>query len=163
MGTPWGDRSCLLHASTCFGVGSSRGCRWVSAPMPTSYLPRDLHCRLQGNPSSDTLNTASPCFFNDLGACRAVPLKYSYSYLYLQCHCAVLPLPLNVVISEVLPLSLVGSALASSGSVLEPVGIGSVGHGRSFQHVLIAATPSASLLTNLARKPQYTWIRRLEY
>ena len=39
---------------------------------------------------------------------------------------------LKSVIPAVLPLSLMGSALASGGSVLEPAGIGSVGHGGSF-------------------------------
>jgi len=33
---------------------------------------------------------------------------------------------------EVLPLSLMGSALASGGSVLESAGIGSIGHGEAF-------------------------------
>ena len=39
---------------------------------------------------------------------------------------------LKYVIPEALPPSLMSSALASGGSVLEPAGIGSVGHRGSF-------------------------------
>jgi len=39
---------------------------------------------------------------------------------------------MKYVITEVLPLSLIGLALASGKSVLEPAGIGSVGHRGSF-------------------------------
>lgn len=44
---------------------------------------------------------------------------------------AIFPL-LNSVISEVLPPSLMGSALASGGSIVELAGIDSIGHERSF-------------------------------
>jgi len=57
----------------------------------------------------------------DLGVCRVVSLTYSHSSLLLQLllHSDFFPL-LNSVIPEVLPLLLVGSALASGGSVLDP-------------------------------------------
>lgn len=52
---------------------------------------------------------------------------------------------LNSVIPEVLLLSLMGSALASSGSAWKPAGIGPVGHRGSFWHLLrevtLIATP----------------------
>jgi len=41
---------------------------------------------------------------------------------------------LKYVITEVLPLSLISSALASSRSVLEPAGTGSIGHRGSFSN-----------------------------
>lgn len=50
---------------------------------------------------------------------------------WLQLRRVILPL-LNYVITEVLPLLLMVSALSSGGSVLGLAGIGSVGLGRSF-------------------------------
>lgn len=52
------------------------------------------------------------------------------------CHCtADFPL-LKHIISEVLPPSLTGSVLASSGCILQPAGIGSVGHEGTFWQLL---------------------------
>ncbi|KAM9590835.1 uncharacterized protein ACIBXB_005885 [Morphnus guianensis] len=101
-----------------------------------------LHHRLQGNLCSGAWSTSSPSFFTDLGVCRVVSLTCSHSSLWLQflCHSNFFP-PLEYVITEVLPLSLIGLALASSGSVLEPAGIGSVGHRGSFSQLLTEATP----------------------
>lgn len=45
-----------------------------------------------------------------------------------------------------LPLSPLGRSSARGGSILEPAGIGSVGHGGGFTQLLTAATPGASLL-----------------
>jgi len=42
MGSPWGHS--LLQASTCSGVGSSAGCRWISAPPWTSMGCRGAAC-----------------------------------------------------------------------------------------------------------------------
>lgn len=50
------------------------------------------------------------------------------------------------VIPEVVPQSLMGSALASDGSVLEPASVGSVRHRESFKHLLTEATPVTSPL-----------------
>lgn len=47
-----------------------------------------------------------------------------------------------------------GSALSCSGTILEPAGIGSLGHGGSFQH-LTEATTAAPLYQNLAMQFQY--------
>jgi len=48
---------------------------------------------------------------------------------------------LNSVITEALPPSLIGLALASSGSVSEPASTGFIKHGGSFQQLLTEATP----------------------
>lgn len=53
---------------------------------------------------------------------------------------------LGHVIPEVVPQSLMGSALASDGSVLEPASVGSVRHRESFKHLLTEATPVTSPL-----------------
>jgi len=50
---------------------------------------------------------------------------------------------LNYVIPEALPPLLMGLALASGGSILEPTGTGSVRHGGSFWELLTEATPVA--------------------
>jgi len=55
-------------------------------------------------------------------------------------------LPFKYFITEVLPLLLVGLALASGGSVLEPAGVGSSGLRESFWQLLTEATPVAPLL-----------------
>jgi len=84
---------------------------------------RGLLHGLQVNLCSGACTTCSPSFFTDLGVCRVVSLTKSHSFLWLQ-------IPhLKYVLTEALPLSLMGSALASGGSVLELAGIGSVGHG----------------------------------
>jgi len=48
-----------------------------------------------------------------------------------------------------------GSALASSGSSLEPAGIGTIGHAGSFWQLLAEATPVAPGYQNLARQTQH--------
>jgi len=53
---------------------------------------------------------------------------------------------MNYVIPEALPPLLVGSALASSGSILEPSGTGAMGHRGSFQQLLTEAPPCSPLL-----------------
>ena len=53
---------------------------------------------------------------------------------------------LNCVVPEVLPPLLMGSALASSGSVLELAGTASVGHRGSFSQLSTEATPVAPTL-----------------
>ena len=42
MGFPWGHS--LLWASTCSGVGSSMGCRWIAAPPLSSMGCREATC-----------------------------------------------------------------------------------------------------------------------
>ncbi|KAM9591171.1 uncharacterized protein ACIBXB_006070 [Morphnus guianensis] len=101
-----------------------------------------LHHGLQGNLCSGAWSTSFPSFFTDLGVCRVVSLTCSRSALQLPFPCALQLFPLlKYVIPEALPLSLIGSALAGGGSVLELAGIGSIGHRGSFQQLLTEATP----------------------
>jgi len=72
-----------------------------------------------------------PSSFTDLGVCRVVSLAYSHSSLSSAVPQQVFPL-LKYVITDALPPSLMGSALASSGSVVELVGIGSIRYGGNF-------------------------------
>jgi len=98
-----------------------------------------LHHRPQGNLCSGAWSTSFPSF-TDLGVCRVLSLTYSHSSLNCCCCCAgCFPL-LNYVITEVLPPSLTGSALASGSSVMEPAGTGSIRHRGSFQQLLTEAT-----------------------
>ncbi|PKU27356.1 hypothetical protein llap_22340 [Limosa lapponica baueri] len=84
----------------------------------------DLHHRLQGNLCFDVWSTSSPCFFfTNLGVCRVVSLTYSHSSLPAAVAVAQKLFPLlKYVITEMLPPSLIGSALAEGGSVLELAG-----------------------------------------
>jgi len=83
---------------------------------------------LQGNFCSRAWSTFSHFFCTDLGVCRAIPLASSHSSLPLQ----IFPPLLHYGITEALPPLLVGSALASSRSILGPAGIDSVRHRGSF-------------------------------
>jgi len=66
---------------------------------------------------------------------------------------------LNYVIPEMLPPLLMNSAFASR-SVLEPAGIGSIGHRGSFQQLLTGATPIALPATKtLPCKPSTAGMR----
>jgi len=88
------------------------------------------------------LFSISDHFFTDLGVCRVVSFTYSHSSL-LQVF--FFPL-LRYVIPEVLPPSLMGSALANSGSLMEPAGISFIRHRGSFQQLLAESTPVNSPL-----------------
>jgi len=102
-----------------------------------------LHHGLQGkNLCSGAWSTSSSSFFTDLGVCRVVSLASSHSSAVSP---QVFPL-VKYVITEALPPLLIGLALASGGSILEPVGIGSIRYGRSLSQLLTEATPTASLL-----------------
>ena len=82
----------VLRASTCSGVGSSTGCRWISAPPRTSMGCRGTACRTMVFTTgcrgislcSGAWSTSSPSFFTDLGVCRVVPLTSSHASLWLQ-------------------------------------------------------------------------------
>ena len=108
-------------------------------------LPRHglLH-GLQGNLCSGVSSPSSPSFFTDLGVCRVVSLTVSLvSSHCCSCCCAATFSLLKCIILEVLPPTLMGSALASGGSTFEPAGIGSVGHRGRFWQLLTEATPVA--------------------
>jgi len=108
-----------LQGTACLTMVFSTCCRGISTPAPGAPLPPSL----------------------TLGAAELF-LSYSHSSLQLLLHRWFFSL-LKYVITEVLPPSPMGSALASSRSVLEPAGIGSIGHQGSFQHLLTEATPVA--------------------
>jgi len=113
-----------------------------------------LH-RLQGNLCSGTWSTSSTSFFT--GVCRVVSLSYSHSSLcLLLCSRLYFPL-LNCVIPEPLPPLLMGLALASGGSVLEPACTGCIRHGGSFKQLLTEAASVVSCYQNLATQTQYRW------
>jgi len=112
-----------------------------------------LHHELQGRAlSSSVLCTSSPSFFTDLGVCRVVSFTSSHSPLLTAVSLHFFLPFLNYVIPEVLQSSLIGLALASSRSVLEPADTGFIRHGGSFSQLLTAATPIAPLLS----KPCHT-------
>lgn len=70
--------SFLQGTSTCCGMRSSTGCRVQICSATVHHGLQDnnlfhhglLH-RLQGNPHSNTMNTSSPCFFNDIGVYKS--------------------------------------------------------------------------------------------
>ncbi|KAM9591150.1 uncharacterized protein ACIBXB_006064 isoform 2-T2 [Morphnus guianensis] len=146
-GSPRGHS--LLREPTCSGVGSSTGCRWRSAPPWTSLDCRGTACLTMvftmgcrgisalvpgappPPPSSLTLVSAGLFLLHVLTPLSGCRFCLSQLFFFL----------LEYVITEALPLSLIGSALASGRSVSEPAGIGSVGHRGSFQQLLTEATP----------------------
>lgn len=122
----------LLWASSCSDVGSPMGCRWISLPQWTSML------------CSGVWNTSCPSFCIHFGICSTVILPCSYSHLPAAIAFFFVPLnmlsPIKSVIPPVLLLSLLGSALASCGAILEPSDVGSHGHGGSFWQLLMEAS-----------------------
>jgi len=127
MGSPQGH--ILLWASHCSGVVSCLGCRWGSAPPRTS-----MSCRGQpASPWSPPWAAGEPLlqhleqFLPSLGSSEFSLLfptdKCPYTGFFFSL--------LKYVITEVLPSSLMGSTLASSGSVLEPVALAALDLGES--------------------------------
>ena len=122
--------------------GSSQGhgflqastyCRWISAPPWPSMGCRGTTCltmvfitSYKGRLSILTFQAPPPpSFFTDLDVCRVVSLTLSHSSLYPAVSPAEFFLPfLKYFITELLPPSLIGLALASGGSILEPADTG---------------------------------------
>jgi len=104
-----------------------------------------FHHRLQGKAfCTDISGPSSPSFFTDLGVCRVVSLTLSHLSLSTAVSLQSFFLPfLEYVITETLPPSLIGLALASSRSVLEPAATGFIRHGGSFSQLLTEATSTA--------------------
>ena len=90
----------------------------------------DLH-GLQGNLWSDTWRTSSSSFFTPFGVCRDFCFTFSHSLLPSAVVQLFLPF-LKHVVTEALQISLMGSSLASSRSVLEPDETSFVQHEVSF-------------------------------
>ena len=118
-GCLWGHS--LLGAPPCSGVGPSMGCRWGSAPPWTSMaeghnLPHcGLHHGLPGHLCSGTWSSSFPLSaLTQVSAGLLLPhTLISLSSCRFLCSWGFFPL-LKYVISEVLPPSPMGSALASS-------------------------------------------------
>lgn len=116
----------LLWTSTCPGVGSCMGCRWISAPPWTSmdvqgHTPcRTMACRGVSAPAPGALSPP-------LSSLNLVPtgLFHIFSLLWLLLWSNLFPLP-KYIVPESLPPSLMSPVLASSGSLLELAGIGSM-------------------------------------
>jgi len=105
-----------------------------------------LHHELQGKTVPVSRALPAPFFFTDLGVCR-VDIFHIVLLLSLHCHFTTCFFPLlKYIITETLTPSLIGLALASSGSVLEPAGIGCMRHAGSFSQLLTEATLIAPLL-----------------
>jgi len=151
-GSPWGHS--FLQASICFSLRSLPGlqvdlCSIVDLHgLQGNNLPHHgLHHELQGQTLCSGISSSSPpSIFTDLGVCRDVSFTLSHSSLHCRFTAGFfLPL-LKSVITEALPPSLIGLALASGGSVLEPAGTGFTRHGGSFLQLLTEVTPIAPLL-----------------
>jgi len=154
-----------LGISTCSTLGSSMDCRWISAPPWTSMGCRGTVCLNRTAclimvfttgcmgisalvpgappppPSSLTLVSAKSFLSHIL-----IPL------FRLLLHSSSFPL-LKYVSTEALSPLLMSLALASSRSVLEPAGTGSVGHGGSFSQKPPLQSPTTK---TLPRKPDTT-------
>ncbi|KAM9591174.1 uncharacterized protein ACIBXB_006073 [Morphnus guianensis] len=144
-GSPWAAGSFRAHLPA-LAWGPPQAAGWdICSTVDLHGLQGDnlrhhgLHHGVQGNLCSGTYSTSSPSF-TDLGVCRVVSLTYSHSSLPAAVAQHFFPLLKNVI-TEALPLLLIGSALASGGSVLELADIGFVRHRGSFQQLLIEATP----------------------
>jgi len=121
----------FLQASTCSSVGSSMGCRWRSAPSWTSMGCRGTACLtivvFTGCRGISAVAPGAPPPSPSLTLVSAeLLLSYSHSSLQLKLLLCSSFSPFLNVITKVLPPLLMGSALASSGSILELSGTGSV-------------------------------------
>ena len=111
--------------------------------LPHHGLPHGL----QGNLCSAAWSTSSPPSSLTLVSAELLLSHILTPLSGCNCCCAVAFFPLlRYVIPEALPPSLMGSALASNRSVLEPAGIDFIGHRGSFQQLLTEATPVAPQL-----------------
>jgi len=146
----------------CRGVPST-GCRWISAPLWASMDCRGTTCltmvfitsckgRLSAPvsqeppppPSSLTLVSAELFFSHHLTPLSRLPFYRS-----------IFPL-LKYVITAAQPPSLIGLALASDGSILEPAGTDFIRHRGSFSQLLTEATPIAPHYQNFATQTHNT-------
>jgi len=153
MGSPWGHS--FLQASTCSGVGSlpratggdllDCGPPWSTGGQPASP-PSSSRAAREGSllwylgqflPTTSSLTLVSAELFlsQSLSPLSSLPSHPEFFLPFLK-----------YVITEALPLSLIGLALGSSRSVSEPAGTGFIRHGGSFLQLLTEATPISPLL-----------------
>jgi len=128
----------FLQASTCSGMVSSMGFRWISGPPWTpmscrrtaclnlaySVVYRGISAPVPGTPSSPPSSLAlvsAELFLSHsltLSCCKLL-LRRFFSLV-------------KTIVTEVLPHLLIVLALGSSGSILEPAGTGCTRHKGSF-------------------------------
>jgi len=156
-GSSWGHS--LLQVSICSGVRSlpwttsgyllHRGPLWTAGGQPAS--PWSSSRAAREDSLLRYLEHPLPLLLN-CPWCLQSCFSHIVSLLSLDC-CLPAVLGffhlLKYVIPEALPPSLIGSALASGGSVLEPAGTGCIRHGGSFSHLLTEATPIAPPATKI--------------
>jgi len=126
----------------------------ICSTMDLHGLQRDslphhgLHHELQGKDLCFSISsTSSPSFFTDLAVCRVASFTSSHSSLLTVISAQFFfLLLLNYVITEALPPSLIGLALASGRPIFEPASTGFIRHGGSSQ-LLTEATPIAPSLS----------------
>jgi len=131
----------------------SMGCGWTSAPLWTSIMGSMAQPaspwsapQAEGKSLLQHLEDILPLILlRPWGLQSCYSQIFSLFYPAAKCHLGQGGCPLlKYVIPEVLPPSLMGSALASGGSILEPAGTGSVRFGGSLQQLLTEAIPVAS-------------------
>jgi len=171
VGPPWGHKPCqqncssvgcphghsLLQASTCSGMGSlprapggdllHRGPPWTAGGQPASSWSSSRAAR-EGS-LLQHFGHLLPLLLHR-SWCLQSCFSHRLTPLSLPClfttEVSFLPL-LKYVIAEVLPpLLLIGLALASGGSILEPAGTGFTIHGGSFLQLLTEDTLIAAPL-----------------
>lgn len=118
--------------------GLLQGLQGISAPHGPAGAQLPLHGLHQGNLSSSACSSSCPSA-PDPAVCRAVSLTYSQSPLQLQflLHWFLPPFHKGTATTEVLSVSLLGSALASGCHWL---------HRENFQQLLAKATSAAPLV-----------------
>jgi len=124
----------LLRVSICCGTGSSVGCRWINAPPWISKGCRETAClTMVFFTGCRRISTPVPgALLPSPSSLTLVSAEFSVLSLPAKCHYTGFFFLLKYVITEVLPLSLTASGLASGRSILELAGICSVGHRESF-------------------------------
>jgi len=150
-------RVSLLQASTCSSMGSSMGCRCISVPLWTSMGCRSTACLTidfitgcRGKVSAPVPGASLPPPSLILVSAELFLLCSLTPLSQLPSHRRFFPL-LKYLITEVLPPSLIGLVLASSGSILAVARTGSVRYGRGFSQLLTKATPVAPLPPRLPK------------
>jgi len=140
--------SLLRDTSTCSGVGSSTGCRWISVPPWTSIgCSSTIHitvvftrgCRVTSAPGTGAL---PPLPSSLTSASAKLILSHILTPLSSSCCAVFLPF-LKYVITEVLRPPLIGSASASVKPIFAQTGTGSITNGGTFWHLLTESTPAA--------------------
>jgi len=123
-------------ACSCSGVGVLHGLQVdICSIIKLHGLQGDdlthhgLQHELQRNLFAGARSTSSPSFFTDFSVCNTLSLIYSHSSVPTALSQQFF---LHLIITKTLPPVLVGSALASSGSLLKLAGIGSIRHEESF-------------------------------